>query len=280
MLTHAYSEVEISSVAEKLPTAPRILVQLGQLMHNPYVNSQEVEALLRQDLLLVAQIIRMANSAVYAATEQVGSLEQAVALVGFAEVHRLVGAIAATQLAEQRMALYPIDGAKLRLNSLFVAVLMEELARWSGELPHNCYTVGLLRPIGIMAMERLTPPGSAIPPFLASGVTVLDVWEKKYWGISNVELAERILLRWRLPSEAVTAIRHHYYPAGRHNPLVHLLNLAASAAADRFSSIPGEESYWKLSSENFVRAGVGTDIFLLACRKAQRKFDRLKGTIG
>jgi len=274
------SNAELVQVAAKLPTAPRLLVELGQLMHHPRTEAEDIVALLRQDASLVAQIIRMSNSAAYAPANPVGSIERALAVVGFAEVHRLVGAVAATQLDEHRMRLYPIEGRKLRLNSLFVAVLMEELAVFAQESPRRCYTVGLLRTIGMMALERLAPPEADIPPFRESGATVLDVWEKKYWGISNVEVAEIVLRHWHLPHETATAIRHHYRPAGRHNPIIHLLTLAAAAAADRFHAIPGEESYWEITPENYAKAGLDQRRFHAACAAASAKYERLKIAVG
>jgi HD-like signal output (HDOD) protein len=239
------------------------------------VDSSEVIALLRQDPSLVAQIIRMANSVAYAPTEPVGSIERALASVGFVEAHRMAGVVAARQLAGWNFALYPFNGNKLQQNALYVAVIMEELARETGEKTRSCYTVGLLRTIGMMMLERLAGPDSAIPPFATSGETVLDVWERKHWGTTNVEVAEQVLLRWRLPHETVSAIRHHYRPANRHNPVLHLLTLAATSAADRFFGIPGEESYWTLKSENFIKAGLTELKYLRACERAQRTFDRL-----
>jgi HD-like signal output (HDOD) protein len=223
----------------------------------------------------------MANSAAYAPPEPIGSLERAIAFAGFAETHRLVGVVAATQLAEQKMSLYPVDAAQLRLNALFVAVLMEELAKWTRERPRSCYTVGLLRTIGMMALERLTPSsGAAVSPFVDSGETALDVWEQKNWGITNVEAADKILMHWRLPHETASAIRHHYQPSGRHNPIIYLLKLAAAAAADLQHGIPGEESYWQLTTETYDRAGLAPACFPSICQKAQRKFDQLKIVVG
>lgn len=270
------SDPEILSIAEKLPTAPRLLVEVGRLMHNPRVESDEVVSLLRQDPQLVAQIVRMANSAAFAPAEPVGSIEQALAFIGFNEVHRLVGVVATKQMAEQMIVLYPIDVSKLRLHTLFVAVLMEEFAKWAGERRHRCYTVGLLRTIGMMAMERLAPSLAGIPTFLESGETELDAWEKKYWGITNPEVAEKILLHWGLPHETATAIRYHCRPGNRFNPIIHLLTIAAAAATDRYYGIPGEESYWKLTTENFDRAGLKMAEYNTACEKAQRKFAQLK----
>ena len=119
------------------------------------------------------------------------------------------------------------SGARLRENALFIAVTMEELAEQCGEEPRSCYTVGLLRSIGKMALEELAKDDPAVQPFAASGETELDVWEKNIWGMSNCDVAEKILVHWRLPHETVIAIKHHYHPAGKHNPVIHLLTLAA-----------------------------------------------------
>ncbi len=279
MLTCSFSDAEILSVAEKLPTAPRLLIELGELMNNPDVESEAIVGLLRQDPPLVAQIVRMANSAAYAPGQPVGSLERALSFMGFAEVHRLVGVVAGNQMADAHLSLYPTDGSKLRLHTLYVAVLMEEMAKWSGERPHSCYTIGLLRTLGMMAMQRLAPE-SGIPSFAESGERMLDVWEQKYWGITNVEVAEKILLHWRLPAETVSAIRHHYRPLGRHNPKIHLLALAASAAADSYYGIPGEEDYWKPCPENFAKAGFEMRHFQIISQKAKRTYERLRVAVG
>jgi HD-like signal output (HDOD) protein len=245
-------------------------------MNNPNVESEEIVGLLKQDPPVVAQVIRMANSVAYSPAEPVDSLDRALATVGFSEVHRLVGAVASAQLSELDSRLYPIEGAKLRLNALFVAVLMEELARWANEKPHTCYAVGLLRSIGIMTLERLSERNTSAIAFKDSGQAELDVWEQEQFGITNPEAAFIILTHWRLPAETANAIRFHYHPAGRHNPVIHLLMLAASAAADRYYGIPGEDPYWKLSADTFAKAGLTLDGFRMACEKAHKTYERIK----
>jgi HD-like signal output (HDOD) protein len=127
-----------------------------------------------------------------------------------------------------------------------------------------------------MGLERTRPLDDSIPAFAESGEAELAVWEAKRWGFSNPEIAEKILAHWGLPNEAIVAVRHHYNGAGRHNPIIHLLKLAAAAAADRFSAIQGEDVYWKLTPENFSRAGITHKSFQNACERAHKKFDRLR----
>lgn len=270
-----YSDADLLKAAEKLPTAPRLLVELGQLMHDPRTESDDVVNLLRQDQSLVAQIIRMANSAAYAPSSPVGSLERALAAVGYAEVHRLVGVVAARQLSELQMRWYPVSGKKIRQNSLYVAVIMEELAQAARESPRSCYTIGLLRTIGMMVLDQLPAAGRELVPFAEGSDLDLASWEREQWGMTNPEAAARILQLWKMPHETITAIQHHYQPAGRHNPMIHLLILAASSALDRYFGLPGEEKYLLPSPENFTKAGVKPMHFQQACEEAQRTFERL-----
>lgn len=245
------------------------------MLRDTNVESDEVVQLLRQDPSLVARLIRMANSAVFAPPEPVGSLERALACIGFAEVHRLVGVVAAQQFSEYRMRFYPVSGEKLRCNSLFVAVTMEELAKFAHEDPRTCYTVGLLRTVGMMALDVMAAPDGRLPAFEQSGFAGLNEWERQNWGTTNSEVAEKVLLHWKLPHETVSAIRHHYAPAHRHNPIIHLLKLAASAAEDRFYGVPGEAAYLVPEQNNFVKAGIDPMDFQRACERAQVKFERL-----
>lgn len=277
----SFSDAELLRVAEDLPAAPRLLVELGQMIRHPRVDASDVIKLLRRDAALVSRLIRMANSSVYGRAEPVGSIEEALSCIGFKEVHRLVGVVAATQLAHRPLALYGCGGERVRLNALFVAVIMEELAGLAGEDPASCYTVGLLRSIGKMALNQIAAQ-SPVPPtaFAASGVVELTLWEQQTWGVNNCEVAERILRHWRLPDDTVIAVRHHYHPDRRHNPIIHLLNLAAGAAEHRCHGLPGEEHYWKFQPDNFAKAGVDARKFQAANERAQRVFQRLGAVVG
>lgn len=279
MVSTPFTETEFILVAQQLPAAPRLLVELGQAIRNPRTDAHDVVAMLRQDAALVSRLIRMANSPVYARAEPAGSLEEALASIGFQEVHRLVGVVAAAHLGDKRLNFYGVEGAKLRANALFVAVIMEELAKIANEDPPSCYTVGLLRSIGKMALDQLAEENPPVATFAESGEKALDDWERKSWGVDNCTVAEHILVHWRLPQDAVVSIRHHYHPEKRHNPIIHLLNLAVGAAEHRCFGLPGEEVLWKFTPENFAKAGLNERQFQQACERAQRAFHRLHSVV-
>lgn len=266
---------ELIEVAQGLPAAARLLVELGQLIRNPSVDTRDITAVLRRDPALVSRLIRIANGAVYARAEPASSLEEAVACIGFGEVHRLVGAVAAAQQAEAKLACYATDPVRARHNALFVALIMEQLAELAGEEPRGAYTIGLLRSIGKLILDQLAVRFIGVVEFDPAKWGALQEWEEEHWEMTSAQVAEKILVHWRMPAETALAIRHHCQPAHRHNPMIHLLNLAAGAADHRGYGLPGEESYWKFEPENFTKAGVDPKPFQGAAEAADRAFHRL-----
>jgi len=266
-------------IVATLPASPQLLADLGPRLQVVDVELVEVTALLRRDPALTARLIGMANSAAYARSEPAGSLEEAVACVGYREVYRLVGAVAATQMADERLGYYGVDGQRLRENALFVALVMEELAEATGANSRVAYTMGLLRSIGKVALDRLARKNPAIQPFEAGAGTLTD-WELASWGCTNVEVAEKILRGWRFPDETILAIRHHYEPAGQADASIHLLNMAAGAADLRGFALPGEESYWQFTPENFERTGVDQGTLVWAGERAFRTLEKICSALG
>jgi HD-like signal output (HDOD) protein len=270
-----FSDAELIEVAQGLPAAARLLVELGQLIRHPATDTRDVTVILRRDPALVSRLIRIANGTVYARAEPAASLEEAVACIGFKEVHRLVGALAAAQQAEIKLSWYATDPIRSRHNALFVALLMEQLAELAGEEPRAAYTMGLLRSIGKMVLDRMATRFVGVVEFDPGKWEALHLWEEACFGMPNTLVAEKVLSNWRMPSETTLAIRHHCQPAKRHNPMIHLLNLAAGAADHRSYGLPGEEGYWKFEPENFTKAGVDPKRFQGAAEAADRAFHRL-----
>jgi HD-like signal output (HDOD) protein len=273
-------EPELIEVAQGLPAAARLLVELGQLIRNPAAETRDVTAVLRRDPALVSRLIRLANGSVYARAEPASSLEEAVACIGFAEVHRLVGALASAQQAEIKLSCYGTDPVRARHNALFTALIMEQLAGLADEDPRAAYTIGLLRTIGRMVLDQLATRFIGVVEFDPARWPAIHAWEQEHWELTSAEASEKILIHWRLPAETALAIRHHGLPANRHNPMIHLLNLAAGAADHRGYGLPGEEAYWRFLPENFTKAGVDPKQFQRAAESADRAFHRLVSATG
>jgi HD-like signal output (HDOD) protein len=261
----------VLQVANTFPASRYILLQLGALLTDPSVSLDRVVVPLKQDPALAARLIRIANSAAYAQSEPVASVEDAASLIGFQDVHRLVGFALLNQIGDEGLPSYDIPSARFRENSLFAALLMEELAVGAQEDPRYCYTIGLLRSIGKVTLDRLARGAAAGEIPARDESTRITEWEDCVFGVTNNAVAATILKSWRFPHEIVSAIRDHYNPQGLHMPLTHMLHLASGMADLLGHGLPGESDYWVDSEEVFRKAG-------LEPKSANRIIDHALGT--
>src|SRR4051812_42219647 len=118
MMATSFPRETLLHVVKTLPAAPQILARLGNLLLDANSELDDISSLLKRDAALTARVIRIANSAAYNTGRPYGSLEEALARVGFSEVYRLTGFAAAAQMSDQNLPLYGITGAQLRENSL------------------------------------------------------------------------------------------------------------------------------------------------------------------
>jgi HD-like signal output (HDOD) protein len=272
------TDSDLSTLVQSLPASPRLLSDLAAKLQQVEVPLTEITALLRRDPALTARLIAMANSAAYARAEPATSLEDAVACVGYREVHRLVGAIAAQQLGNEDLGFYGIESRRFRENALFVALVMEELADATGLEPRQAYTTGLLRSVGKVTLDRHAARADGVVALNPDTQTVTE-WEEANFGFNNAEVAARILGVWRFPDETVEGVRHHYAPAADGPALSHLLNVCSGAADLRGFGLRGEESYWQFTSDNFSRTGVDEGKLVWAGERAFQTLTRISSAL-
>jgi HD-like signal output (HDOD) protein len=261
------------------PAAPMILARLGRMVMDLESPLDDIAALLKQDASLTARILRIANSVVYGAGEPCASLDEAVVRVGFTEIYRLTGFAATAQIVDRRLGLYGVSAAQFRENALLTALIMEDLADRAGTDRSTAYTVGLLRSIGKIALDRWVNAPGVDQDYESNGSGPLADWETSMVGMGNCEAAEIIMTDWLFPAETVEAIRQHYHPTEA-SQLAHLLNLAAGAAERCGHGWPGERFYWNPTPEQFALAGVDPDDLDEATRRGLEQFGPVRAAVG
>ncbi|MBK8856496.1 MAG: HDOD domain-containing protein [Opitutaceae bacterium] len=268
-------------VANSFAATPRIMVALGRLLRDPGVALDDVAALLRQDSTLSARLLRIANSAAFAPGEPVASIQDAAALIGLKDVHRLVGAVAVDQFSLRDYPLYGFTGPELRGNSLLVALLMEELAASTREDPAAAYSAGLFRSVGKLALAKLADESVPVAPFQpADTFAPLESWEKHTFGVTSNGATAAILKEWHFPSEVTAAIADHFYPAAHHHPLAGLLNLSGRLADEMGHGLLGESRYWLPAAESARVTGLDPAIAQRAGERALIAFERVNRAMG
>ena len=270
-----FSAESLLRVAQAFPATPRIMADLGRLLRDPDSELEDIAVHLKHDSALAARLLRVANSAAFAQSTPVASIEDAAALIGFQEIHRLVGAVAIDQFCQWNYPLFGFSGIRLRENALCVALLMEELANPADQDPHIAYSCGLFRSMGKLALEKLASEDQPLKPFHPDRDPDLNAWERHSFDTTGNESTAVILQHWNFPPEIADTIAKHFAPSGRENPLPYLLNLSAKLAEKLGYGLPGEARYWIDDDQAYLGAGIDPDHSQRYIDRAVTTFERI-----
>ncbi len=272
----AITREKILEIARTLPPAPRVFSELDRLLLDPDNALGPIADLIKRDAALAAHLIRVGNSVAYGGEQRVGSVEEAVARLGFQLTFRLVGEAAGLQLAQRPLKHYGIEADQLREHMLHTAFACEQLALECGFDARRAYTAGLMRPLGLLVLDRLAdrytqPPIADYHP--AHDADYL-AWEGRVFGIASSEVAAMVLAEWGFPTESIEAVRNQYLM--RSEDLTHrfacVLNLASGIVADEGHGLLGETDHWGHSPWKLEAVGLTEERFQVAVVKAREAF--------
>jgi HD-like signal output (HDOD) protein len=275
---------KILKIAQQIPASAQVLAQLGQLLMDVNSGLEEIAILLKRDTALAARIIRISNSAAYGAGSRVGSIEEAVSRVGFAEVYRLTGIASAAQVFDHDLTLYTISGSLLRANTLVTALAVEALAKRVGIDSRAAYTSGLMRSAGKVVLDKLAKQTSPyIQTFAQSNQNHVLEWERGLFETTNADVAALILDSWHFPASVVSPVRDQYLtgkPSGSYARATHLLNIAVGIAVEFGYALPGEGNSWDLTPEKLKAENLTPELVTECGEEAHRMFEEIKDCVG
>jgi HD-like signal output (HDOD) protein len=269
---------EIFAIALKLPAAPQIVAELSELLQDINTDLDQIATLLRRDGPLAAAILRISNSAFYGGGG-IGSIDEAVNRVGFGEVYRLVGCAATSQLADRALGFYGVEAQTLREHMVCTALACEVLAAESGFNPRYAYTSGLLRPIGMMVLDRLAREHLSLSEaYRIDGGEGYSIWERQVLHIQNAAVTAVVLREWNFSSEIVEAVRGHTFELHARDATAGaaLLHLACWIVTQMGHGLPGERDSWQIEPRKLELARVTEEQVNRCIEYATAHFERLK----
>jgi len=198
---------------ESFPGMPQAAGKLLSLLNNPKVSVNEIEELLRYDPGLTANVLKLANSAYFGLSSKIGSVKQAVILLGSRKLIQLVLASCVHGVMEKPVPGYDLPPGELWRHSVAVAVTAEALVR---ELKISgvdiIFTAALLHDVGKLALgEFIKDEMEKIQEAVADGLS-FEMAEQNVLGTHHAEVGELILKNWFLPSEILNAVKSHHTP--------------------------------------------------------------------
>ncbi len=203
----------ITSLLKSFPSMPGAAVKLLALIDDPEINVAQIEKILRQDAGLTANLLKLANSAYLGIPSKVGSVRQAILLLGLKRLIQMVIASCVSAIMDKPVPGYDLPAGELWRHSIAVTVAAEGLVKeLNVEAAEEVFTAALLHDVGKLVLgEFVADDFKKIEKALIRGVT-FETAEDMVLGTNHADIGARILSQWSLPPDIVNTVRWHHDP--------------------------------------------------------------------
>lgn len=222
---------QIMDLVESFPGLPGVSAKLLQMLEDPDVTAEQIEVVIRYDPGLTANILRLANSAYFGFAQKIGSLHQAIVMLGTKQIIQMVMAACMSTMMSDTVVGYDLNPGDLWRHAIAVSVAAEGLLRELGRpATPEIFTAALLHDIGKLILGRFVYQQLQEIDAQAKGDTPFQEAESLVLGIDHAEVGADILRRWHFPDTIVDAVRWHHDPEAAPRPsdmidLVHVANV-------------------------------------------------------
>lgn len=207
--------------------AARVLAMLD----DPEFEVSQIEEALRLDPELTANVLRLTNSAYFGFSERIGSLKQAIVVLGSKKLIQLVIATCMSGLMSKSVDGYALEKGGLWRHSIAVSVVAEKLVETLGiPAEPEIFTAALLHDIGKLLLGKHLLDYVESIDTLVTPENPFQIVEREVLGTDHAEIGARILQNWSFPANVVAAVRWHHEPDKAPEPnamtdIVHAANI-------------------------------------------------------
>lgn len=218
-----------------LPTLPSTSMAVIDLANNPGVEFQELVSRISADPVLSSELLRTANSVLYASEEPVDTLHAAIVRIGLRSLRSMIFSVSmrGTILRSGTLSDYAEDVWR---QAHSVATVARAIAPVVGFDPEKAFLLGLLHDIGKIALLAMLSREIKDPRDCTAALV------GRVFQAYHQEAGAAMARKWRLPAEFVAVAGCHHAWETNENftrsaalaHLAHHLDLALSMGDRRF----------------------------------------------
>ncbi len=219
---------QMVATIDDLPTIPAVATQVLSLLDNPDVDVDEVADLMLTDQVMTARVMKMVNSPIYRATQEITSLKRALVYLGLRHIKEVA-------LTSSFINAFEDKGGVLELAPFWehsfgvgmVAKIIAEKIRYNDL--EKAYIAGIIHDIGevVLSYYRAEEFSKVLENTSNRPITLLDA-ELEAFGTTHCEIGFCIAEKWNFPEAYRESILYHHSPKDAvHDPvLCSIINLA------------------------------------------------------
>ncbi len=234
---------------QSLAPLPATAVQLLALLDQPDTSLRKIADVASRDVGIAAAMLRMANSPIFGMRGRVGSIGEAIRLIGTAQARLLVLTWGVAQAGQKELWLYGLPSGAFLRHSELVATLSMAIAR-EVQYPASgvAYSAGLLHDIGKVIINAIVVqggPGAPKPEAFvnehAQPAASIVTLERDGVGTDHATVGRDLATLWSLPTELSDAMFLHHANPVRSPPslaaIVALANAVAGQVDERYPAV-------------------------------------------
>ena len=195
-----------------LPPLPQVAAQVLRLAADPDSTTEELQRVISTDQALTAQILKIANSAMFGMVREVKTLTQAIMTLGFSTIKSVV-------IASSAKNLYSRGGTGLQERLLWEHALTTALSARAyarslrSPRVEEAFLGGLMHDIGKSVMGIKFPEryGALVRAIYNEQADGLEL-ELETFGFDHTMVGEAILSSWNLSDSLEHCVRFHHDP--------------------------------------------------------------------
>ena len=202
----------LTSSPAALPSPSAVALELMRALERRDMGLRELAHIARQDPVLVARMIQLANSAVFAGLRPAVAIEEAVLRIGTSGLARLAIALSLVQ-SSQSASIAGFDLQRFWLTSIQRGLVFQYLAQRVGKmLSAEAFSLGLLSEVGQLAMA-VALGAQAVSPDTAELSAELREQQRQRYGFDQTDASAVLLQHWGFPPLLAQAVRERSVPS-------------------------------------------------------------------
>ncbi len=220
----------VLSNTEALPTLPPIAAQVFQIASNEQSSADDLANVIMLDQSLTSKLLKIVNSAFYGFRQKIGTVKQAIVILGLDDIVNLAIGLSATRVFNVQSPCQFFDPKNLWHHSIGTAIIARTLCN---NLPayqqQGIFTAGLLHDLGrIIFLEQFPELYQSLNSKIKKHGLLIFELEEEMFGLNHASIGKLISKNWNMPDYLVEAIAYHHQPslAARHQLTAAIVGLA------------------------------------------------------
>lgn len=254
---------ELVSRIENVPTLPQVVGRIMAATQDPKTSAEDVNKIILADQALTAKILKLVNSAFYGFPRKIGTITEAVVILGFGTIRNLaITASVFHSFGKQGKGKF--DREAFWKHCTGVGAVSRIVAR-KLNLPNreDVFVAGLLHDLGKVVLDQYFHKDFLVALNLVEqrGCSLYEA-EKEIFGVSHAEVGRWLAEHWNMPEFLTLAIGYHHEPekASEEYSIVPLVHIANSVARYKGIGNGGDSTKPPIRKEALARLSFKKDL--------------------